>query len=247
MYVPFLPSFIFCKACSISLVFAIFARNISPMKPIILISTFVLSVSLLTGCGGSAGKRAEARAVRQAIERQLEEYPESRVQDIYKCFCQDKLGPEHLIPNAEAAKAYLSWELATYRQDLDSGKYEKPALRHFPVGDQGNYVRVDLSVVLDGLISEDDYLDAFVRSANAGFHESPEQWRRQWTAIAACIRHDFAGIPDAAQDLAVIDTIMAGDHLILHHSEAFSEAYHPHYRIIARDIFEKEMYNRIHE
>ncbi|MBQ1680510.1 MAG: hypothetical protein II068_05335, partial [Bacteroidales bacterium] len=38
-------------------------------------------------------------AIASAIARQLQEYPESRVQDIYKSFCQDNLGPEHLIPN----------------------------------------------------------------------------------------------------------------------------------------------------
>ena len=27
----------------------------------------------------------------------------------------------------------------------------------------------------------------------------------------------------------------------MHHSETFGEAYNPHYRIIARDIFEKEI------
>ena len=49
--------------------------------------------------------------VREAISKQLECYPESRVQDIYKSFCQDNLGPGHLIPNPEQARAYLLSEL----------------------------------------------------------------------------------------------------------------------------------------
>ena len=184
-------------------------------------------------------------SIKISIERQLKEYPESRVLDIYKCFCQDNLGPGHLIPNKETARKYLMWELSAYRQDLDSAKYKKPALRCFSVGDEGNYVRVDLSVVLDSLMSADDYLEAFVRSANEGVQRSPEEWKRKWAEIASCIEEFFSDIPDAAHDLAFIDSIMAGDDLIIHHSEAFSNAYHPHYRIISKSIFESEIQSMI--
>ena len=67
--------------------------------------------------------------VREAISKQLECYPESRVQDIYKSFCQDNLGPGHLIPNPEQARAYLLSELKEYQEDLENGKYTKPQLR----------------------------------------------------------------------------------------------------------------------
>jgi len=183
----------------------------------------------------------QSDSIKSSIERQLKEYPESRVLDIYKCFCQDNLGPGHLIPSREAARAYLMSELSAYRQDLDSARYEMPALRYFAVGDKGNYVRVDLSIILDSLMAAEDYLDAFVRSANEGVHRSPEEWKRKWAAIAACIRTDFPDIPDAANDLAFIDSIMTGDDLIIHHSEAFGKACHPHYRIISKDIFEAEI------
>ena len=188
---------------------------------------------LLTGC--------QSESLKISIERQLKEYPESRVLDIYKCFCQDNLGPEHLIPNKEAAQNYLMSELAAYRHDLDSALYEKPTLRYFSVGDEGNYVRVDLSVILDSMINTENYLDAFVRSANEGVHRSPEEWKQKWTEIADCIRENFSDIPNASQDLAWIDSIMTGDDLIIHHSEAFGKAYHPHYRIISKDIFEAEI------
>lgn len=194
---------------------------------------FMLVLSLLVSC--------RPAAVRDAIEAQLARYPESRVQDIYKDFCQDKLGPGHLIPNPESARRYLQEELQAYREDLSNGRYAVPVLRCVPVGDQGNYVRVDLSVVLDGLVDEETLLDAFVRSANEGKTLSEEAWRAKWAEVAAVIRRDFPDIRDAGKDLAVIDSLMAGGNLILHHSEAFERAYHPHYRIVARDIFEKDL------
>ena len=183
---------------------------------------------VVAGCQGDP--------TREAISRQLEQYPESRVQDIYKSFCQDNLGPGHLIPNSERARAYLLSELDEYRRNLDSGLYGKPELRYVPVGDKGNYVRVDLSVVLDGLVDTDTLLDAFVRSANEGTVLTETEWKEKWSSVADVIRKHFPDIPDAAQDLAAIDSLMAEGNLILHHSEAFGEAYHPHYRIVARDI-----------
>ena len=167
-----------------------------------------------------------------AIRQQLIDFPESRVQDFYKSFCQDNLGPEHLIPNPAAAANYLREELQTYQEDLDSARYDAPELQYYPVGDQGNYVRVDLSVILDSLVGEEAFLDAFVRSANEGKKVPVEEWVTKWQGVA---------IPELDKDLGTLDSLMAGGHYIMRHSDAFRDAYHPHYRIIARDIFNAEL------
>ena len=195
--------------------------------------TLVFPLLLLLGCHPSPEKAA--------IERQLQDYPESRVQDIYKSFCQDNLGPGHLIPDPQSARSYLEYELRTFREDLDSARYDAHKVMYYPVGDQGNYVRVDLSVVLDGLVGEEAYLDAFVRSANEGKRLTKEQWIAKWKEVEKVIRKDFPDIPGANEDLEMIDSYVQKGDLIMHHSEAFSDAYNPHYRIIARDIFEKEI------
>lgn len=197
------------------------------------ILAFVFPLLLLLGCQPSPEKAA--------ITRQLQDYPESRVQDIYKSFCQDNLGPGHLIPDPQSARNYLESELRTFREDLDSARYDVPGIMYCPVGDQGNYVRVDLSVILDGLVDEETYLDAFVRSANEGKRLTEEQWVAKWKEVEKVLRKHFPDIPDAQEDLEMIDSYVQKGDLIMHHSEAFSEAYDPHYRIIARDIFEKEI------
>lgn len=195
------------------------------------LSILIFSLFFLASCQPSPQKAA--------IERQLRDYPETRVQDIYKSFCQDNLGPGHLIPNPQAARDYLRRELSTFQEDLDSARYEAPAIMYYPVGDEGNYVRVDLSVVLDGLIDEETFLDAFIRSANEGKRSTEEQWVAKWKDLEKVIRKDFPTIPDVDKDLEIIDSHIEKGDLIMHHSEAFTEAYNPHYRIIARDIFEK--------
>ena len=197
----------------------------------------VFPLFLFLGCQPSSEKTA--------IERQLRDYPESRVLDIYKSFCQDNLGPGHMIPDARSAKNYLEYELQTFREDLDSARYDAPGIMYYPVGDKGNYFRVDLSVVLDGLVDQEVYLDAFVRSANEGKRLTEEQWVAKWKEIEKIIRKDFPNIPNSKEDLEMIGSHIDKGELILHHSEAFSKAYNPHYRIIARDIFEKEIKPRI--
>lgn len=194
---------------------------------------YLLPLFLLLGCQPSSEKAA--------IERQLREYPESRVQDIYKSFCQDNLGPGHLIPDPQSARNYLESELRTYREDLDSARYDAPSVRYCPVGDNGNYVRVDLSVVLDGLVGKEEFLDAFVRSANEGKRLTKEKWVEKWQEVEKTIRKDFPDITNAMEDLEEIDSYVEKGNLIMHHSEAFREAYNPHYRIIAKEIFEKEI------
>ena len=203
------------------------------MGPRIHIAATVFLLLLAAGC--------RPDPVREAISRQLQLYPESRVQDIYKSFCQDHLGPGHLILNPEAAKAYLLSELQAYREDLDSARYVRPSERFVPVGDTGNYVRVDLSVVLDSLVDADVLLDAFVRSANEGKKLSEDAWKAKWASVSKVIRRGFPDLPEAEDDLAAIDSLMSAGHLILHHSPVFNETYHPHYRIVARDIFENEL------
>ena len=129
-------------------------------------------------------------------------------------------------------------ELDEYRTDLAAGRYEIPAERFFPTGDQGRFMRVDLCVVLDGTVSAEALLDAFVESANRGPWMSPEAWAEEWGSVARILRKEFPEIPDLERDLQQIDSLMASGQDILHHSPAYEAAYHPHYRIIESSLFE---------
>lgn len=187
-------------------------------------------------------QRPDEASIRNAIEIQLSEYPESRVQDIYKSFCQDNLGPEHLIPDPSYAADYLEEELRSYKDDLNNHLYKAPAKPYCQVGDRGNYVRVDLSVVLDSLVTEEVFLDAFVRSANEGTVISKEAWVKKWHDVSKILRKDFEGLPDLDKDLQALDSLLTEGQYIMHHSQAFRDAYHPHYRIISRQIFTNELW-----
>ena len=203
------------------------------MKRILLMLLVVLPIF---GC-----RQSSELTTRDFIELELAAYPESRAQDVYKSFCQDNLGPEHLIQDPVSAAHYLKEELRTYQEDLDSVRYEAPASPYDYVGDQNHYVRVDLSVILDGRITEEAFLDAFIRSANEGKRVTDEEWVKKWKKVSTILRKDFKDIPDLDRDLHTLDSLVAEGHYIMHHSQAYRDAYHPHYRIIAMNIFIDEL------
>ena len=197
----------------------------------------ILMSLFLFSCSSRPGKNLP----RESIASQLSAFPESRAQDKYKSFCQDNLGPEHMIPDEEYAKNYLRTELSTYASDLQNGLYSAPEKRYYPVGDNGNFIRVDLSVVLDSLVSAEKLLSSFVESANGGQNMTGEEWKAKWAEIESVLREDFSGIPALEEDLSGIDSLVSSGNLILHHSREFNSFYHPHYRIIRKDVFEREI------
>ena len=170
----------------------------------------------------------DSAAVKAAILNQLETYPESRLQDLYKSFFQDRFGPGHIIRDRESARNYILSELAE-ADTLMGPKTE-------PCGWEGNYVRVNLSVIADGLMTADELTDALMASAKEVKEEDIERWKEEWAEILAIIEKHYPHIPCLEEDKAKIDELLASGQYAYHHSTAYNAAYHPHYRIIAKEI-----------
>jgi hypothetical protein len=171
--------------------------------------------------------------VRESINRQMSVYPKSTLKDLYKSFFQDKYGPGHIIHDTAAANRYLLNELSLY-----SGTGGEIAE---PTGWQHNFYRVNLSVLKDNLIPYEVFLDAFIRSVN-GIEPIPvEEWKMEWVQIEKIIKSMALSLPDYDKDFAEIAENLNQGNYVGHHSEAYNEAYTPHYRIISRKIFEEEI------
>ena len=167
----------------------------------------------------------------QAIERQLKTYPESTLQDVYKSFYQDRFGPGHMIADTASARQYLMYEL--------SNMTDKTEVYYEPTGNKGRFVRVYLSAVADGLITADQLLDAFVRSANQV--KTPNvDWATEWHQIEETIVKNDLIINNFEADTALLREASRHQQAV-HHSRAYNAAYHPHYRIVERSIFENEL------
>ena len=168
-------------------------------------------------------------AIREAIERQMATYPESTLQDIYKSFYQDHFGPGHMITDTASARQYLLKELS--ENDIASTV-------HFePTGSEGRYVRVYLSAIVDSLITAEQLLDAFIQSANK-VQEPQTEWTTEWEDIVGVIRKYDLKVKDF-KALQPVLTEAAQNHQAVHHSQAYREAYHPHYRIVEREVLQK--------
>lgn len=166
-------------------------------------------------------------AVRAAVSAQLEVFPESRLQDLYKSFFQDRFGPGHIIRDRQSALDYILSELA--EADTLTGP------RTAPCGWQGNYVRVNLSVIADGRMTAEELTDALIASAKEITPEDIERWKAEWTEMEAIIEKAYPDIPDLKEDKARIAGLLDSGQYACHHSDAYNAAYHPHYRIIAKE------------
>lgn len=171
--------------------------------------------------------------VRTTITEQMKKYPKSTLKDIYKNFFQDRFGPGHLIEDVELAHHYLHHELP-----YCSAEFSEAAE---PTGWQHNFYRVNLAVVKDDLISCDALLDALVRSSNNVKPVSIDDWRKEWSEIEAIVKSMDLSLPDYEEDEKEIKAKLLEGKYVGHHSEAYVEAYDPHYRIISKKIYEKEI------
>ena len=124
------------------------------------------------------------------------------------------------------------------RELSEMGKTQSPYFE--PTGSQGDYVRVYLAAVSDSLITAEQLLDAFVRSANS-WQEPTVSWLEKWEAIISIIQANKKELKGFETDLPLL-TEAARINQAVHHSRRYNEAYHPHYRIVERGIFEREFY-----
>lgn len=194
------------------------------MRRILLLS-FSLMLSIL----------ASAQDIQTFVQKQMETYPKSRLLDIYKSCFQDYMGAEHLVSDRQRVKAYLDEELQSSSLDsLMTWLYE-------PCGVDGRYVRVSIRAIKEGLIKEDMLLDAFIRSANTSERRSIESWRDRWHVIIGTIEQMQLQLPNYDEDKQFIESILSAGKYAISHSPEYREAYRPHYRIVEKGIFEREI------
>lgn len=184
----------------------------------------IITVLLLL-CLFSCQSNFDKQAIEASVEEQYATYPEMHLQDFYKNFFQDRFGPGHFISDREAALAAINKELAQ-ADTIGCQATELCGWRH-------NFVRVSLSVVRDSLITAEQLADALMGSAKAVSDEDLRQWKEEWTFILSIIEQKHPNLPDFNQERQSIQQAFASGQYVFHHSKAFNNAYHPHYRLIS--------------
>jgi len=193
----------------------------------------LLIIIVLTACRNDFEEK-----VKQSIHSQLQTYPQSTLQDIYKNLFQDRFGPEHIISDTVSARLYLEKELSSF-DTSNSVEIEYLGLNH-------NYVRVNLMAIKQGKISQEKLLSAFCRSAKKINKSDVEIWRKEWTKIVGIIERMNLEIVDFEVDKQKIDFLLSQGKYATSHSAIFRKAYQPHYRIVDREIFEREFHDEFY-
>lgn len=197
-----------------------------------LLLAVIIAFLLLFGNNISA-QTFDSLAAEESIRLQLERYPASTLQDIYKSFFQDAFGPGHLIDNPVRAKQYIEEESLQSHESLCE-LYEK-------AGAGENYYRVSLSLVASGMVGAEQLADALCRSAAMTQGPSATEWQSTWQKIeriTAKYKHRLQGYD---QDRKKINQAIENGNFMMRHSAAYNRNYHPHYRIIHHTIFETEI------
>lgn len=193
----------------------------------------LLSILIFVMSHTAYSQQSSEEKIREAVRYQMQVYPHSTLRDLYKNFFQDRFGPGHIIGDTVSAAAYLRKELAS-REQFEGARYE-------PTGYLGNFYRVNLSLIKEGLVDYQTYFNVFVRSVNGIIPISVEEWKKEWELISGVISNMNLGLDNYAQDSIEIAGLLQQGKYVMHHSQAFNDAYDLHYRIIEKKLFEKEL------
>ena len=190
---------------------------------------FLLLTLFNLGYTALAQEPTRADSIRAALTYQRENYPSSQYRDVYKNFMQDFFGPGHLLNDTAASGKYLRYELST-TENFDGPDYE-------PTGFQGNFYRVNLRLLKDGVIPYDTFFDAFVDSVQGIVPPDGETWMNIWQEIDNEINQMGWTFQNEEQDRKDLSEQFEEGNYIVHHSDAYNDAVNFHYRIISRDNF----------
>ena len=163
--------------------------------------------------------------VKWAVRWQMQYYSKSRLIDLYKNFFQDKFGPGHMVPDTASAGAYLRRELGEVRGPSQVQTAEK-------TGWEGRYMRVDLAVIKQRIVSYRDFFDVFLRSIESTPAPDIESWRAEWKEIEKIIHKLYPRLLYFEDDSKTIDSLLNAGKYVVHHSEIYNATYKPHYRLI---------------
>lgn len=201
-----------------------------------LMATVAIALIAHSSC---AGKTSDSNvdqpttedSIAAALDYQLENYPASQYRDVYKNFMQDFFGPGHILADTAAAGNYLRHELA------EEGPFDGPLYEQ--TGYQGNFYRVNLSVIKDSIIPYDVYFNTFVESVQGIVPPDGVTWRNTWNLIDKVIKDKGIHFLDESGDREAMTKQFAEGDYVVHHSQRYNDSVNFHYRIISRKNFEE--------
>jgi hypothetical protein len=203
---------------------------------ICLVSLLLLMLLPLNGCRSIHSAATEQQRLTQLFIDYRRQFPAATLKDMYKYSFQDTFGPAHIIQDSLAGARYIESEI----HYLDSIGWGYKVL-YEPLLLRGQYVRVNVWAVKEGKITTGQLVSALMHSGVTPGAQEVAAWKAQWPEIEKAISQLPQPVVNFAQDsIAIAGVLQKGDY-VSHHSASFNAAYHYGYRLIRKDIFEKEL------
>jgi hypothetical protein len=198
---------------------------VSKIKSLFILFSIILIILVLQSC------HQPYNDIARAVRSQLEQYPESTLQDIYKSFFQDEFGPGHLLNDTVGARKYMEYELS---EMTSSGNHVAE-----PCGTGKNFYRMPLDLVKDGKVPFDIFFASFMESAASFRVPETAEWKVKWEQIVKVIESMDLEIENFEGDKKSLAEMLVGGETVVHHSEGYEKLYNPHYRIMGKRQWEK--------
>lgn len=193
----------------------------------------MVAALLLAGCTTKGG--GPDNGDREALAQYMETYPEAHLQDIYKSCFQNIFGVAHLISDTQACVDYLAAEM----EELDPDDREY-SLYEYTLPDS-HFVRVDLHAVAEGLVPQDVLVALLMESAATPAPMTQAEWAARWQELKVAADALEPRPEGYEREAAEIDSLLSAGKYVWHHSRRYNEVYHPHYRLVRRDLFENRI------
>ena len=139
----------------------------------------------------------------------------------------------HLLTDRDAVTQYIHHEI----KSAESFEVED----FTPCGWQGNFLQVNLKVIADGRVPVDVFVDAFMASARGIDTTLTQTFVNDWQLIQQAVRTAAPQLVGFSEDSTLLANLLGEGKYVVHHSRKFNKHYHPHYRIIRRDLFETKI------
>lgn len=163
----------------------------------------------------------------QLLTHHFQRYPRMELVDVYKLLHQAAMGPGHAIDDPADARAKLDAEVARLGEGPDDPIAD-------PISPDGKLARIHLRPYLAAGHSVSVLVDAFLQTGRS-YPAAPERLEK----FCACLG-DLAtagGIPFPRDEVERHVRAIAGRaYPVVHHSDAYRDAYHPAYRVVALDL-----------
>lgn len=188
----------------------------------------VIIITVLLSIGISTDKlidQIKKEKIRETVLNELKLHPKATLIDIYKNFFQGAFGPAHMINNPQSIIKYIKEEMQ------DNSPYDTVLWQK--VGIDGDFIRVNLSLIKDSIVSLEKLADAFIKTANNCKQPSLNFWKKEWLLIMNVIKEMDLSIANSEADKIYLQNMLNKGKMVVHHSDIYIKEYNPHYRLIS--------------